>query len=204
MLAVLGDLVRNLVIIIFLNALLEMLLPQGEYHRYIRLVTGLIVILMIVGTIAALLGKLPRLEPVIAGRPVAADRGAAAEEQSEKIGSTHRRQVLQQCRHALEDLLREEIAAAGEWELVAAAIILDEEQSSGTFGTPQRIELRVKASAAEGNRVDQVCIDPVKVERPEKGAGDAAGPAERLPELELVLAGLLELSPAQVTVTVGE
>ncbi|NLA12132.1 MAG: hypothetical protein GX883_08410, partial [Firmicutes bacterium] len=47
MLALVGGLVRNLVVIIFLNALLEMLLPQGEFRRYIRLLTGLIVILMV-------------------------------------------------------------------------------------------------------------------------------------------------------------
>ncbi len=201
MLAVLGDLVRNLVIVIFLNALLEMLLPQGEFRRYIRLVTGLIVILMIVSTIAVLLGKLPRLEPVFADRPAAVD-GGAMEDQFEKIGATHRRQVLQQCRDALEESLREEIAAAGEWELVEAVIILDEDEDSTTFGTPQQIDLLVKASAANTGRVDPVSIDPVKVKKP--GSGEDAGPAARLPELEQALAGLLELSPARVTVSVGE
>lgn len=204
MLAVVGGLVRNLVVVIFLNALLEMLLPQGGFRRYIRLVTGLIVILMIVGTIAALLGKLPRLEPVIAGRPAAVDFGDAAENQSEKIGLTHRLQVLQQCRDSLENLLRDEIAATGEWELVEAVIILDEERDSSTFGAPRQIDLLVKATAAAGERVNPISIDPVKVEGSEKSAEKAARPAERLPGLEQSLAGLLELSPALVTVTINE
>ena len=186
MLAVLGDLVRNLVIVIFLNALLEMLLPQGEFRRYIRLVTGLIVILMIVSTIAVLLGKLPRLEPVFADRPAAVD-GGAMEDQFEKIGATHRRQVLQQCRDALEESLREEIAAAGEWELVEAVIILDEDEDSTTFCTPQQNDLLVKASASNTGWVDR---SQSIGQGGETGQREDAGPAARLPG-EQALAGLL-------------
>lgn len=73
--AVISDLIRNLTVIIFLNVLLEMMLPRGEFHRYIRLITGLIVILMVVGTIAALMGKIPGLSRL---RPLLLQPGAAA------------------------------------------------------------------------------------------------------------------------------
>ena len=68
--AVVGDLVRNLVVLIFLNALLEMLMPQKSFRPYIRLVTGLIIVLMVVGTITALMGRVPQLEPVATGSGV--------------------------------------------------------------------------------------------------------------------------------------
>ena len=122
--AVIGDLIRNLVVIIFLNALLEMMLPRGEFHRYIRLVTGLIVILMVVGTIAALIGKLPRLEPVVAARTAAAD-STAAQEGSLKGRAAYSRQVLQQCRAALE-LCSAKRLPPGKWQLVEAVLILEE------------------------------------------------------------------------------
>jgi len=59
MLTILGELTRNLLVIIFLNVLLEMLLPQGHFHRYIRLVTGLVLILMVLNTMSLILGRAP-------------------------------------------------------------------------------------------------------------------------------------------------
>jgi stage III sporulation protein AF len=202
--AVIGDLIRNLVVIIFLNALLEMMLPRGEFHRYIRLVTGLIVILMVVGTIAALIGKLPRLEPVVAARTAAADSTAAPGRQSEGVSAAYSRQVLQQCRAALEIMLREEIAASGKWQLVEAVLILEEDYRSSSFGTPLKVDLLVKAAAGKSDRIAPVSIEPVAVGPQESAAENTSGPDLRLPEMEQSLAGLLELSPAQVTVTVCE
>jgi stage III sporulation protein AF len=201
MLAVVGGLVRSLIVIIFLNALLEMLLPQGEFRRYIRLVTGLIVILMVVGTIGALLGKAPRLEPVFGGGP-AADSGGAAAEQSTKVGLTRQRHLLRQCRAGLEQLLREEIAAAGAWELVEAVLILDEDPESSTFGAPRQVDLLVQPGAEPAERVAPVSIEPVQAGSAagEPGAGAGLVKKERLPELEQTLATLLKLAPEQVSV----
>lgn len=201
MLTVVGDLVRNLVVLIFLNALLEMLLPQGEFRRYIRLVTGLVVILMVVGTIAALLGKAPRLEPAFGGGYTEADPGEAGGVQGEKLELTRRRHLLTQCRAGLEKLLGEELAAAGEWELLEAALILDEDPESGTFGAPLQIDLLVRERAAAAEKVDPVTIAPVKSGAGEEQAGEAG--RERLPALEKALAALLELSPESVTVAVA-
>lgn len=208
MLTVVGGLVRNLVLIIFLNALLEMLLPQEGFRRYIRLVTGLIVVLMVVGTITALLGKLPRLEPVIAGAaPPGGAPSGAAEGVPGTVALTHRRQVLQQCRDGLREMLREELAAGGEWELAEAVITLDEAEGSDTFGAPRQIALRVRAAAPAEEGVAPVAIGAIRVGSPEPGeaAGiGAAREAERLPGLERSLARLLGLAPGAVTVAVGE
>lgn len=209
--SVMGDLVRNLIIIIFLNALLEMMLPRGEFHRYIRLVTGLIVILLVVSAIGALMGGIPRLEPVIAANPVEAENSALTltAREHDGVGSAYSRQVLVQCRTALENLLSEEIAARGEWRLAEARLLLDEDGSCGSFGAPLQIDLLVKAAGGERGRVIPVSIEPVAVGEERDAAGDAAdgsaaGPPLTLPELERSLAALLKISPAQVTVTLCE
>lgn len=204
MLAVVGDLVRNLVVIIFLNALLEMLLPGGEYRRYIRLVTGLIVVLMVVGTIGALLGKAPRLEPVMGEQEPPAVFGDSSG-QAEDVEAIYRQQVLRQCRERVTKLMEDEIAATGKWELAEAAIVLDEESESENFGAPEQVELRVRAASAEGRPVKPVNISPVKMEGAGKeGSREAAAPAEpvRLKALEQSLASLLGLDPGRVTVHV--
>jgi len=202
--AVISDLIRNLTVIIFLNVLLEMMLPRGEFHRYIRLITGLIVILMVVGTIAALMGRIPRLEPAAAATPAAGGSGAVAADQIERASAAYRRQVLQQCRAALEIMLREEISASGEWELVEAVLVLEEDCNSSSFGTPLEIKLLVKAAAAGNSKVAPVNIEPVVVGGEGSAEEDSSKTASRLPEMEQHLAGLLDLSPAQVTVTLCE
>lgn len=203
MLAVVGDLVRNLVVIIFLNALLEMMLPGGEFRRYIRLVTGLIVVLMVVGTISALLGKVPRLEPVISEQGAPALSGDTAG-QAKDVEAVYRQQVLRQCRERVAKLLEEEIAAAGEWEIAEAVIVLDEESESGTFGAPEQVELRVRPAAEEGKQVPPVSISPVKLEGAAKEVPQDGAPVEtaRLNSLEQSLAGMLGLDPGRVTVHV--
>ncbi|NLA10726.1 MAG: stage III sporulation protein AF, partial [Firmicutes bacterium] len=194
-----GGLVRNLVVIIFLNALLEMLLPQGEFRRYIRLLTGLIVILMVVGTIATLLGRAPRLEPAFGGESPAAALGEPGGGQAEKLELTGRRHLLEQCRAGLEQVLREELAAAGGWELVEAALVLDEDPASAAFGAPREIFLLVRRRGGAAAGVEPVEIIPVRPGEAAPGE-EGAGAGERQPALEKALADLLELSLEKVTV----
>lgn len=198
MLALVGGLVRNLVVIIFLNALLEMLLPQGEFRRYIRLLTGLIVILMVVGTIATLLGRAPRLEPAFGGESAAAVLGEPGGGQAEKLELTGRRHLLEQCRAGLEQVLREELAAGG-WELVEAALVLDEDPASAAFGAPREISLLVRRRGGAAAGVEPVEITPVRPGEAAPGE-EGAGAGERQPALEKALADLLELSLEKVTV----
>lgn len=199
--AVVGDLVRNLVVLIFLNALLEMLMPQKSFRPYIRLVTGLIIVLMVVGTITALMGRVPQLEPVATGSGV---RGplppGGLEGTPGDVDGSYRRQVLQQCREGLEKMIAREIASAGEWELAGAEITLNEAPESGAFGEPEQVYLRVRAAGNSGGSVKPIAIDPVD---PGAAAEGAEG-RDRLPELERSLADLLEIAPDQVEVTVEE
>ncbi len=201
--AVVSDLIRNLVVIIFLNALLEMLLPHGEFHRYIRLITGLIVILMVVGAIAALTGRLSRLEPVAAG-DLAAGEDPSALGGDEAVSAAYSRQVLRQCRSELENRLRGEVAASGEWRLEEARMILDDDCRSSSFGAPLEIELKVKASGSSDGRIAPVSIEEVAVETQNSRRERSTEGHRYLPEMEHSLAGLLGLSPEQVTVTVCE
>ena len=44
MLSTAGELIRYIVILIFLAALLEMILPQGVFRRYLRVFMGILLI----------------------------------------------------------------------------------------------------------------------------------------------------------------
>lgn len=52
-----GLLVRNLVIIVIVSAFLELLVPQGEMRRYVRMVIGILVILAVLQVMVGLLNR---------------------------------------------------------------------------------------------------------------------------------------------------
>jgi stage III sporulation protein AF len=66
MIEVLGNLVRYIVILIFLAALLEMLLPQGVFRRYLRMFVGVLLIFTLLTPLQSIMRIAPYWEvPVI-------------------------------------------------------------------------------------------------------------------------------------------
>jgi stage III sporulation protein AF len=200
MIAVLGDLVRNLVVIVFVNALLEMLLPQGQFHRYIRLVTGLIVILMVVNAFSLLLGRAPEVALAV---PAVAAPAPGAGEASARLRLQERRLVLAVYRENLARLARDAIEAEG-WRFVEAVFSLEEDPARQNFGALYRVDVRVEAPESPhqaASPVAPVLIGPV-VPGGGEGESNAAGgaTAERVPALEQVLAGRLGIPAGLVSV----
>jgi len=63
---IIGELVRNIVVLLLVTLLLELLLPSGEMSRYVLFVMGLVLILMLINPIITLFGskdKLPLYQP---------------------------------------------------------------------------------------------------------------------------------------------
>jgi stage III sporulation protein AF len=59
MIETLGNLVRSIVILIFLTVLLEMLLPQGIFRRYLRVLAGILLILTILTPLQKIMHMAP-------------------------------------------------------------------------------------------------------------------------------------------------
>lgn len=197
--AVLAELVRNLVVVIFINMLLEMLLPHGQFQRYIRLITGLIVILLVINTFNTLLGRPFRAGDVIDVMAVpepAADR----ETRGMELWRHNQTSALAVYRDSLRELLRSEIESDGRWVLRDAIFELEEDPDKDTFGAIYRVGVTVEASdGGTGGGIEPVTIEPVVIgSRMQEQEEDIH--LERVPELEQALARLLHLDPAVVTV----
>jgi hypothetical protein len=197
MVALLGELSRNLLVIIFINVLLEMLMPQGEYHRYIRMFTGLVVILMVVNVMSLIFGRVPASGVSL---PRAAPGGLEVEAAGGGIGRVTREQALALYRESLVELARDEVEAGGRWKLVSARFTLEEDSSSELYGTIYRVELQVEAAQSVLGEIEPVRIGPA-------GSGDGTasgepggGPATRLWDLEQAVARRFHLSPGIVSI----
>lgn len=201
MVSLLGELTRNLLVILFVNVLLEMLLPQGQYHRYIRLITGLVVILLVVNAMAGLLGRGPSVAALLPQQGPLPD--LAVFQQSDLI-RVSRDQTLSLYREALQQLAREEVEADGQWQLVSARFILEENPDVENYGSIYGMELQVQAAGGAWGAVEPVDIASITASG---GAAERAGAPEvskqvRVEVLEQKLARRFQVSPDIVCVTV--
>ncbi len=200
MLERIGELARNLVVIIFVATLLEMLIPQGSFSRYLRLVTGLLVILLVVTFIGTLVNRIPgqiSLVPVTA----AAGKQDGTLEQGDRLWQLNRQQAVTVYRTALTKLIEEEIRDHEGVIPVSINLQIEEDQTNPLFGSIYQAVIKITSapetvSSAEGS----IRIEPVKI-------GSDANPGnwseQRVPELESALARRLELSPGQIEVWKG-
>lgn len=64
----LGEWLRKLVGTVIILGFLELLLPEGELHRFTRVLLGLLVLLILLQPLASLIGQNPALEQILAGQ----------------------------------------------------------------------------------------------------------------------------------------
>ena len=68
MFEVIGNVVRYIVILIFLATLLEMILPHGQFRRYLRMLVGILLILTLISPIQNIMRLAPGWDVPIPGR----------------------------------------------------------------------------------------------------------------------------------------
>ena len=194
MLEILGALVRNLVIIIFITSLLEMLLPHGQFNRYLRMVTGLLVILMIINILGVLLHRSPEIYPAEERfMPAFADAGTL-------LWENNQTQVLAVYRASLASVVREEIETGGKWKAVRVALHINEDRDSLYYGTVQKVDVTVARAGEDASPVKPVKVEAVDVSSAIPAA-EAGVPEKRVPALEEALARRLQVEPSIIAVT---
>ncbi|HOB87476.1 MAG TPA: stage III sporulation protein AF [Bacillota bacterium] len=197
---VLADLVRNLVVIIFVNALLEMLLPGGQFQRYTRLVTGLLIILMVTGALYGLVRGAPEGEPAFS-MPELADPALKAK--GEELWRLNHRKVIGLYREKLQQEVAAVLAEGGEWNAERIQLEIEENEESPQFGEIRRLEVWVREGPSEKrpSTIDPVIVEPIRIGKEEKGAGEGEETKEmRLPGLEQKLIRHLQLNSEAVRV----
>ncbi|MEG6611872.1 stage III sporulation protein AF [Pseudoclostridium thermosuccinogenes] len=165
MLAFLENWVFNIVILTILIILLEIILPSGKTRKFVKLISGFILIIALINPVLALFGKnfdfhgfeiagsnyLDREEIVEKSRML-------KESQMKEIAEVYRQKLIKQ----LED--RSEMLA-GEGR-VTADVIINEDYTSESFGEIKRIYLYI-GEAAKKDRIEPVA----KVEKIEISKG---------------------------------
>jgi stage III sporulation protein AF len=90
-----GNLIRYIVILIFLATLLEMILPHGQFRRYLRMLVGVLLILTILSPIQNIMRIAPGWDaPVFLAAPSGKEELALILQRGEEM----RDRGVQECR----------------------------------------------------------------------------------------------------------
>ncbi len=224
MIAVIGELVEHLVIIIFLAVVLEMLLPYGVFRRYLRMVTGILLILVLLSPVQKIMQIAPYweepaflsgFEAEADGRELALILGRGKEISEHSTGA-----ALEEYRSRLYTFIEKELLHH-DYELVSLELSVEEDPESPRFGSLEKINALVRDVAGNGEEAAESStgVGPVIEEvivsvsldgdngREEHGGSDGKADSckdreciEKAAQLENHLAALLELPLSKVRV----
>lgn len=228
MLETIGNLIRYLVILIFISALLEMILPQGVFRRYLRMLIGILLIF----TLITPLQKIMHIAPYWEMPPLTEGRANENAGELEEILGRGEQLYREKMKSALEDyraqvfvLLENELAREFKQKLLHLRVIAEDDPDSREFGMlkniyavvqaqepvpkveplgdPEEIHVSVKVSPP-GGRVPAKG-QPENGEEPEKLAENfipAGSEGDKAAEIEKYLAAYFRLSPEDVKVEI--
>lgn len=159
------DWVLDIVTIVLFIILVEMLIPSGRMKKYVSLVTGLIIIIVIINPFLGLLGGKTKLLDSMAVNSsfldkteIKKDRGLLKEEQMKQITEVYRKKIIVQLEQTAMDT--EGVTGA------KADVIINEDYNTDNFGEIKRVYLEISMNG------DKDGIRPVsKVEKVETGSG---------------------------------
>lgn len=164
MLAILSDVVRNIVVLIILVTILDLLLPRNHFRPYVNMVVGLVLMLMLLSPLRSFLQFPATLDPVpemrlSVGESEVDERFALLEQINWELTLERYRALMV---GKITDILAQEGLA-----VVEITLKLEENVGHPEFGQPQQI-----AVLARG--IDKAEAKPGQVEKIEIKIGTAA------------------------------
>lgn len=164
MLAILSDVVRNIVVLIILVTILDLLLPRNHFRPYVNMVVGLVLMLMLLSPLRSFLQFPATLDPVpemrlSVGESEVDERFALLEQINWELTLERYRALMLE---KITDILAQEGLA-----VVEITLKLEENVDHPEFGQPQQI-----AVLARG--IDKAEAKPGQVEKIEIKIGTAA------------------------------
>lgn len=130
-----GNLIRYIVILIFLATLLEMILPHGQFRRYLRMLVGILLILTILSPIQSIMRLAPGWDvPVFIAAPTAQEELALILQRGEQRREDSYKEVMDNYRFRLFTIVDNILSREFSKELVELHVTLDEDAKSEEFG----------------------------------------------------------------------
>jgi stage III sporulation protein AF len=223
MMETIGGLIRYIVILIFISTLLEMILPQGVFRRYLRMLIGILLIFTLITPLQKIMHLAPYWEiPPLVNNMENENRAEleAILGRGEQLYKEKMKNALEEYQAKVYDLLTAELAREFQQDLLDLQITTEDNPDSKEFGLFKHIyavvqeKKFVKEVSAPG-KFEEVNI-AVEVASSNKGASrenssvNNTGEGRVSPgsnggqtrEVEKYLAAYFRLSPENVEVEI--
>ena len=185
MLAIVGEVVRQVALITIMAAFLEMLLPERKLARYVRLVLGLFVVVAILTPIVRGLGAGSALD-IVAWDLRLAPVATTSLQEGLELAEENERAALELYRERLASQIKALVTLVP--EVKTAEVLVDVSGDQGYRGTIKRVV--VVASLVDNEEPGEGGIGPSsEVEKDEIGAGAETGDERGIWSGENVLPG---------------
>ena len=221
MIDTIGSLIRYIVIIIFLSTILEMVLPQGVFRRYLRMLVGILLILTLLTPLQKIMSFAPYWETTAfsEGMPEEAALGEILQ-RGREMYRDNIDLALAEYRYRIFSLLEGELAREFGQKLLRLEALVEENPESSEFGSLKNIYAEVRDSSAvdadtrqTGAKVEEIKIsvevtgredEPAAGEVSENNNGEATGEAVNDKEIEInrFIAAYLQLPSSKVKVKI--
>lgn len=160
---IVSELVCQLVIIIFLATFLELLLPKGDFRRYIRMIVGIMVILIIISPLYRVFGILPNLEPVFSSMESEVNSEDLLRRSTE-LQRHNEELILKEYRQNIYDRVAWEITEEGQWEVVSVNAEIEENFDAPDFGEIRTLSVVIKPDRkSDMQRSGSVVIEQIDI-----------------------------------------
>lgn len=163
MLAILSEIVRNIVVLIILVTLLDLLLPRNHFRPYINMVVGLVLMLMLLSPFRSVLQLPATLEPALEMHPYMGE--SEVDQRFALLEQINWELTLERYRMLMLEKIAEILAQEG-LEIIEIALELEEDINHPEFGQPQQIVVLAKKAQIVASRPGQVENVEIKIGKP--------------------------------------
>lgn len=164
MIEAIGNLVRYIVILIFLATLLEMILPHGQFRRYLRMLVGILLILTLLSPIQNIMRLAPGWDvPVFLAAPTGQEELALILQRGEHIREDNYKGAIDNYRYRIKMVVNSLLAREFAAELVDLELSIDEDPHSNDFSAIQHMTVFAREKDFSAAEVSESPIEEIIV-----------------------------------------
>lgn len=200
--------VKSIIIFMVLTTILSNLLGKSTYKKYVNLVTGIILVILVVSPLLKLFQIDEALDYFYSLNTLsseAKDMNSRLIESEDGQMSTIVKQYKEEIKSQVEKILKGQ-----KLYLTAIKINLDEDTKSSSFGTIKTMDVKAsyvrQNTKEEGTGVETVQIDPIKIgdkeESEDKGEKVTLSPSEI--NVKNLLSDFYNMNPDNINISIQE
>lgn len=206
MIILFGDWIRNIALFVIFSALIELLMPENHFRKYIHMILGLILMLILIRPITSIFwGKHNTFENLIEINQLEMDRQSILK-QSSDIASKQEELIFETYKTNLGEQIRKLIEKNTDLIVNNITIIVNEDKKDKEYGVIQAVDMTVaKKEETNSKVIGIVPIKPIEIntnKKEKQNKKEAVQENEMEKNIKKLLINFYNLSSDNIYITV--